>query len=67
MHTEFWTECLKRRDHLDDLGRHEDESERNRVRGYGLDSFGFEQEQVANSCKHANDPSGFSKGNTFLH
>jgi len=37
------------------------------VRKCGLYAFKSEQEPAAGSCKHGNEPSGFIKGEEFLH
>jgi hypothetical protein len=40
---------------------------RNWVGWSGLDSFSSEQESVAGSCEHYNEPSGTIKGRKFLY
>jgi hypothetical protein len=65
MHTKFWLENLKGKDHLRwedairmDLGEI--------VGGFGLDLCGSGQGPVVGSHEHSNDPSGPMKRKEFL-
>jgi hypothetical protein len=67
----FLLESLKERDHLKDLGVDGrisglNESQENWASGYGLNSCGSGNEQLAGCCEHCHEISGSTKGGEFL-
>jgi hypothetical protein len=69
MHTEFWSETLKGRDHLKGLvkdGRIVFKWILENRMICGLDSSDLGYETVLSSCEHGNEPSDSIKGWEFL-
>jgi hypothetical protein len=66
MHTIFWSENLKERNHLEDLEVDDKEIAEcilgNRLRSCGVDACGSGQVPVAGCCEHGNEHSDSIKG-----
>jgi len=65
MHTIFWLENLKGRDHLEDLGV-DGRKDNIRMEECGLYSSGPEEEPATDPYEHKNEHSGSRKGREFL-
>jgi hypothetical protein len=69
MHTVFWLENLKGRDHLEYLGvggRIILEWILGVVRRCGLDEYSLGEGPMAGCCEHGNEPSDSIKGGEFI-
>jgi len=64
MHTVFWMENLKRRDHSENL---DNIRTVNRVGNCELDSSGSGLGPVVSRCEHGNEPSDSVKDGKFLY
>jgi hypothetical protein len=70
MHTKFWLENLKERDHSEDLGKDGRIILQWILKKYGgkvrSECIGSGQGPMAGSCEQSNEPSGSIQGREFL-
>jgi hypothetical protein len=66
MHTKFWPENVKERDHFEDLGVDVKIILEWILGKYGWEGVVWIQWSVAGCCEHGNETSGSIKGGEFL-
>jgi hypothetical protein len=63
---EFWSENMKRTEHIQDIGSDEWDLKETRWKSVKLIHFAWGQEPAEVSCEYGNKPSGSTKGGEYF-